>query len=210
MDSATVLHERYGVLAERDLCRYDLIHHAVSLARGIRPVDQPRREQAIPDVQRVRLGRCVDSGYRCLHPRILSRHPRGLPAQAELPSLSRRSELHREYLLLWLAAADALLEQRAIRLHHVQDHTDTAQHGNRDAQSDQCPQEEVLSVPANVPTDGRAVVLRLASGLPEQTSCIEDMPTDMADNLAADAGCSEEAAEKDQGQVAKRHEDAEG
>jgi len=54
------------------------------------------------------------------------------------------------------------------------------------------------------------VVLRLASGLPEQTSCIEDMPTDMADNLAADAGCSKETAAKDHEQVAKRHEDAEG
>jgi len=110
MDNAAVLYARYGVLAERDLCRHDSIHHAVSLARGIRPVDQPRREQAILAVQRVRLGWCADSGYCRPHPGILPRHLRELPAQAELPSLSRRSESHREYILLWSAAAHALLE----------------------------------------------------------------------------------------------------
>jgi len=53
------------------------------------------------------------------------------------------------------------------------------------------------------------VVLRLASGLHERANCIEDMPTDMADNLAADAGCSEEAAAKNHEQIATRHKDAE-
>lgn len=208
VDTNAILHERHGVLAECDLLRHGPVHHAVPLDDGIRSADESEGEQAASAVRRLRVGRRLPTRCYCRHLGILSRHPGGPTVQAKLPSLPRRAELCGEPILLRHTAADALLEQRAVRIHHVQDHTDTAKHGDSDEESHQCPQEEILPLPADVPADGRAVVLRLALRLHEQARGDEDMPADMADPVASDARYPQETAAEARKQAAVRQEEA--
>lgn len=75
-----VLHERHGVLAERDLLRHGPIHHAIPLDDGIRSADESKRVQAASAVRRFRVGWCLPTRCRRRYLGILPRYPGGLPA----------------------------------------------------------------------------------------------------------------------------------